>query len=279
MQLRKAALRPSAGSGKTRRNFPLDGVALLWQRRTKMSGTQRQFFLTSAERSTCGRAKKQFPISHPVLSGFIILCAACSNGLYAQQFKVAGSEYRGFHVEYREVRNDPELARIQIAMNKQIDMVLEVGLSHTIVKSMRGVQIEVRAGKESWAGHYAGTSKSVSLTSRFLMHPGKPALLHEFLHAYHDQVLPGGFKNKQILAYFERAKELKVYDASSHMMANQKEYFASAGTAYLFGVTELEPFNRAKVQQKQPYFYKYMQSLFGPEAGKYNGTLEECKVK
>lgn len=185
-----------------------------------------------------------------------------------------GAEYRGFRVDYREVRGTPNLETLRAAMNKQIDMVLAVGLPEKILNFFETVPINVHLGKESSAGHYTGKKKEVEITSEFLERGHKPALLHELLHAYHHQVLPAGFNNRQVLAYFNKAKELHAYDPTSHMMANDKEYFASTATAYLYGVTQLEPFTREKVQKSQPYFYRYLESLFGPGTGKYNGTIE-----
>jgi len=86
--------------------------------------------------------------------------------------------------------------------------------------------------------------------------------------------MAGGFKNRDVLMYYERAKASEKYSPSSHMMANVKEYFACAGTAYLFGVTAQEPFTRDKVKSSQPQFYQFMTSLFGPNAGQYQGSLE-----
>src|SRR5579859_7075596 len=201
----------------------------------------------------------------------VFVVVACSSGMDSNLY---GAEYRGFQVDYSEVRENPNFGTLRSAMNKQIDMVLDVGVPIRMLNFFQHVPITVRAGKESFAGHYTGKTKAVELTSGFLSTGHKPALLHELLHAYHHQVMPGGFNNPQVLAYFNKAKELHVYDLNSHMMANAKEYFASTGTAYLYGVTELEPFTREKVQKSQPYFSKYLESLFGPQAGKYNGIIE-----
>jgi hypothetical protein len=39
---------------------------------------------------------------------------------------------------------------------------------------------------------YSGSTKNVLLTSASYS-PEKPVILHELMHAYHDQKLPGGF--------------------------------------------------------------------------------------
>lgn len=184
--------------------------------------------------------------------------------------------YKGFRVNYAQVENDPKIELIKAAMNRQIDMVLEVGLPDKILSFFRRVPITVLSGKQNFGGRYIpNVPKHIEIPAQFLVSGRKPSLLHEFLHSYHDQLIPEGFGNPKIVAYYNRAIQLKVYDATSHMMANAKEYFASAGTAYLFGVTELEPYTREKVKSGQPFFYKYLQDLFGPDAGNYNGSLDE----
>ena len=206
------------------------------------------------------------------VKSFVIFLAAAL--LSDMDSKLDGGDYRGFQVNYNEVQDAQNFESLRSAMNKQIDMVLAVGVPDRLRNFFQRVPIKVRAGKESWGGHYTGKSKAVELTSGFLSSGHKPALLHELLHAYHHQVLPGGFNNRQVLAYYNRAKELQAYDPNSHMMANVLEYFASTATAYLYGVTQLEPFTREKVQKGQPYYYRYLESLFGPQAGKYNGTID-----
>jgi hypothetical protein len=194
----------------------------------------------------------------------------------AQSVRNESGASSGFQVNYRLVKESPQFELIKAAMDRQIMMVTEVDLPRPILMFFKRVPITIEPGKPSYAGQYLGkTDKHVDISENFLLCGRKPALLHELLHAYHDQKLPQGFHNRQIKEFFEKAQELGVYNPQSHMMANQKEYFASAGTAYLFGVTALEPFTREKIQKNQPVFYRYLQNLFGPETGKYKGDLKE----
>lgn len=97
-----------------------------------------------------------------------------------------------------------------------------------------------------------------------------PILLHELLHAYHNVVIPEGFKNPTILAYYQDAKG--VYPASAYVMKNEKEFFAVTGSVFLYGKTNVwqftgeagkEPFTRSMFKQKQPDYYRYLVWLFG----------------
>ena len=205
----------------------------------------------------------------------LALMTHCLFSLNAQTVEHKAGANNGFRVDYTEVKDNPEFSLIKAAMDRQIQMVTEVGLSDRILTFFRHVPVRIVAGKQNFAGAYFGKTKEIQISGNLLLRLRKPTLLHEFLHAYHDQKLQDGVKNRQVIAYYDRAKQLSAYDPNSHMMAKKSEFFASAGTAYLFGVTALEPYTRAKVQKNQPAFYKYLQGLFGPEAGNYKGSLNE----
>ncbi len=89
----------------------------------------------------------------------------------------------------------------------------------------------------------------------------RPAMLHELLHAYHNLVLPRGFKNPGILLHYGRAKEGKLYPDDSYFMANAKEYFAVTASVFLTGKDG--PLARSLIKEKQPDYYKYLVYLFG----------------
>jgi len=80
-------------------------------------------------------------------------------------------------------------------------------------------------------------------------------VLHEFAHAYHDQVL--GYDYSPIREAYEHAKEKKLYDdvlringhhERAYCMNNDQEYFAEASEAY-FGTNDFYPFVRAELQE------------------------------
>ena len=131
----------------------------------------------------------------------------------------------------------------------------------------------VPAGTIRSPGHYAGRLRGVQVASSIMAEGHKPILLHELLHAYHDQRIKEGFRNPDIIKYFDRAKTIAAYAPRSHMMQNAGEFFACAATTYLFGVTAQEPFQRRKVKDSQPELFAYLQALFGPTAGRYAGSL------
>jgi hypothetical protein len=204
-----------------------------------------------------------------------------SLGLAVMAFPVGlhGEEaprYRGFIIDDSRVRTMTSLEAIRTATKEQIDIVFAVGVPAEMLKFFQSVPFEVVPPGVIAPGNpglYWPKIKTIRVTAVVVVAGHKPILLHELLHAYHDQMIPGGFDNSDIARFFERAKTIPAYEAHSHMMLNDREYFACAGTAYLFGVTAQEPFQREKVRINQPAFYDYLKNLFGPTAGEYHGSL------
>jgi hypothetical protein len=205
-----------------------------------------------------------------------VLVLGCSLPLCAATATVL--EYRGFTIDESQVRTRPDLAGLRTAAKEQIDLVLAVGLPPEVIAFFQGIPfalVPAEAIRGSTPGVY--DNRRVRVSDNMIRAGRKPVLLHEFMHAYHDQKLPQGTKNPDILAFFARAKSLGAYQAKSHMMENQGEFFACSATTYLFGVTAQEPFKRDKVRTTQPDLYAYLEKLFGPTTGAYAGVLPPAR--
>jgi len=189
----------------------------------------------------------------------------------------AAQTYRGFTIDESAVRDQPDLTAILSATREQIDLVHAVGAPAEVLTFFASVKFDLVPAdtfKSPTPGRYTGrTARSVQVSAAILSTGHKPVLLHELLHAYHDQRIEHGFDNPAILELYGKARSIPAFAAKSHMMSNEKEYFACAATAYLFGVTAQEPFSRGKIRENQPELYGYLQKLFGRDAGRYEGSL------
>ena len=99
-------------------------------------------------------------------------------------------------------------------------------------------------------------------------------LLHELAHAYHDQVLEGGFQNAELKRAYERARDSGSYDSvprfdgnktiedKAYGMNNQMEYFAESTEAY-FGKNDFFPFNREELKKHDPSMCDLVGALWG----------------
>ena len=89
-------------------------------------------------------------------------------------------------------------------------------------------------------------------------------LLHEFLHAYHRQVL--GMPTPAVGRALQEALREGTYPADykgSYFLSNGAEYFAVIGEIYLAGTSFRPPYSCKNVQKAQPEFISYLASLFG----------------
>lgn len=111
--------------------------------------------------------------------------------------------------------------------------------------------------------------------------PGRAAmvLLHEMIHAWHDQVL--GFDDERIIAAFKKSRDSGVYDkvvrdrhvkVKHYALTNHKEWFAEISETYLW-VNDYYPFNRAELKIVDPQAYRLMEAIWG----KRTPTEEELR--
>jgi hypothetical protein len=213
----------------------------------------------------------------PILCGCLAFAALLTGPVRADH------SYRGFAIDESAVQGLPDLTALISATREQVDMVHAVELPAEVLGFFQGVKFRlVPAGtfKAPTPGRYTGRGdRSVEVSAGLVRIGHKPVLLHELLHAYHDQRIDGGFRNAAILRLFKAAQSIPGFAARSHMMANEKEYFACTATTFLFGETAQEPFRREKLSQLQPACMDYLKTLFGPDAGRYEGSLSRAPQK
>ena len=110
------------------------------------------------------------------------------------------------------------------------DWLVENGLDPRLVK-----HVHLPSAKELYNPHM------------WAKHPY--VVLHEIAHAYHNQMLQGGFDNPEILAVYNKAKESGKYEkvllytgkkVRHYGMNNQMEYFSESTESY-FGVNDFYP--------------------------------------
>jgi len=92
----------------------------------------------------------------------------------------------------------------------------------------------------------------------------EPVLLHEFLHVFHSRLMPEGYDNLGVKAFYAQAKSKNLFPKESYTIFNHKEFFAVTGSIFLAGKdTVHEPFTRAGLKEKMPDYYKYLVGVFG----------------
>jgi hypothetical protein len=168
-------------------------------------------------------------------------------------------DYHGWHVDLTNAKGAEPDRKMVGAVKRQLDIVEHVNLKPQVLQFMRTIKIWANPANAKFGpGHY-GHSTGIDLRVKRL-DPHKPIILHELLHAYNDQVLPGGFRNPEIMKFFQRGK--KDWPAGSYMLSNNREFFAVTASVYLFGDIVRPPYSRAQLRAKQPVYYKWLAKLF-----------------
>lgn len=105
-------------------------------------------------------------------------------------------------------------------------------------------------------------------------------LLHELLHAYHARLLPDGYANKGVIAYYVLAKSKDLLPRESYAMKNPMEFFAVTASIFLAGKSEFhDPKSREALKEKLPDYYKYLVGVFGfdPDPAAPSGPVASLK--
>jgi hypothetical protein len=173
--------------------------------------------------------------------------------------------YRGFAVDATEVRGVPRYNAIMTSIVHQIDIVADCGAKPEILQFFRSQTVFVKhapPGGGSGGGHFNSNSPGITLSDT-VAEPQKPILLHELLHAYHFRVMPGAFRNSEVLTYFNRAHNIGAYQADAYVLKNAQEFFAVTASLYLWGNVDRPPATRANLKAAQPVYYAWLGRQFG----------------
>ena len=166
--------------------------------------------------------------------------------------------YHGFRIDVGGIEGVMDPTSATQSVEHQIDIVDRAGLSSSMLSLFRHYPIRVSA---SFAGgsHYIGGPQVV--LGGASANDERPVLLHEYMHVLHANRL--GWRNATILRFYEEARSRGLYDQSSYMMSNHREFFAVTASCFLNGTVAREPYTREAIREKQPDLYAYLAHLFG----------------
>jgi hypothetical protein len=172
-------------------------------------------------------------------------------------------EYRGYKIEVSKGKHRPKYKAFVTSIKHQIDIVENVKLKPYIKQYFRNKRIMVRPniksrGRFKW-GESAVLLKPVPFPKE------KPILLHEFLHAYHNEMMPQGRHNADIIRYFQAALKNQLYPEGAYLLLDHAEFFAVTGATFLHGTTNTPPYTREAIQDLQPDYYQFLTTVFNVE--------------
>jgi hypothetical protein len=173
--------------------------------------------------------------------------------------------FRGMAVDVSSIQALPNRDAILESLRGQftnIDAAVTDPVLKAFLQSVPLVMSPNPSGSDNAA--YNNFTKSVLLTTASYS-PEKPVILHELMHAYHDQKLADGFRNADIQRLYQQARTSGQFPVGSYMLGNPSEYFAMMASVYLHGTAARDPFTREAIKQKQPDCYDWLVKEFGPK--------------
>lgn len=169
--------------------------------------------------------------------------------------------YRGFKIDATQILDSPRYAAIMASMPRQIDIVMASGVRPEVLRFFQSETIVLRYGLRGQSGHFDPHVPGVSIEDT-VADPERPIVLHELLHAYHWYVIPGGFRNPDILTFYRRAVDNRIYRDGAYVSKNVQEYFAVTASLYLWGHVARPPFTRENLRARQPFYYQWLARFF-----------------
>lgn len=171
--------------------------------------------------------------------------------------------YKGARIDVTSIQSRPDRDAIIDSIRDQIDLV-DADIMDPRLRDFFFAVPLVAAENISGIDNatYTTQTRQVTLTSASFSRD-KPILLHELMHAYHDQKLPGGFANAQMRTFFEQARASGRFPAGAYMLSSVAEYFAMMASVYVHGTAARDPFMRAAIREKQPEMYDWLVKEFG----------------
>lgn len=189
--------------------------------------------------------------------------AALAGPVWAQaSAQPAGVTHHGFFINLTRIQAREGRETSLAAVKRQIHLVESVGLAPEVVAFFRTVPILLLPDATGTPGLYSKTNKRVALKYLDLA-PDKPILLHEFLHAYHDQILADGNQNADVRHFYEMALQRHRMSRSEYFLSNEKEFFAVTASIYLHGPIKRAPYDRQTIRAAQPLYWKFLEGQFG----------------
>jgi hypothetical protein len=172
------------------------------------------------------------------------------------------ASYRGFTVDVSTIAGTPNYNAVIASVAHQIDIVADCGAKPEIIRFFQSQVIILAPPTAQGPGHFSAKQPGITI-SNVALAPQKPILLHELLHAYHFHVLPGAFRNADVLTYYNRARRGRRYQPDAYVLKNVQEFFAVTASLYLWGSVDRPPSTRERLKTAQPAYYAWLGQLFG----------------
>lgn len=165
------------------------------------------------------------------------------------------TSYRGHVIDWQGKMGS---ADIVTSIERQIDLVESVQVSPEVMAFFRAQRIFINDDPEeiSRAGRRTFLARRV--------HPAdNPVLLHELIHRWTYERIPGGVNNPDLLRFYQAAKASGMFPAKAYMLSNPNEFLAMTASTVIHGRASRPPFTRDNVRTRLPELYAFIVRTFG----------------
>jgi hypothetical protein len=162
----------------------------------------------------------------------------------------------GFVVDWQGGEQTPEVAA---SLAAQIALVERLKVSDAAMAYFRAQVITV---DRAMGTHTRAGPRGIFFERRAVP-PDNPVLLHEIIHRWQLERMPGGKQNPDVLRFYQHARASGLYPPDAYMLSNPFEFFAMTASAVLHGRTARPPFERENVRRKSPELYRFIVREFG----------------
>jgi hypothetical protein len=168
-------------------------------------------------------------------------------------FPSAHETYGGFGIDF-SLAPEATRAAALASLRAQIDLVNSLKIRPDILDWFRSMPLVV---DPSITG--PGEFRSGRLALKDVETPAdNPLLLHELLHGWHFQKMPGRRRNTEILAFYDQARASGAFPARSYMLSNVVEFFAMTASVALWGRVARPPRTRERLREVMPVYYDWL---------------------
>ncbi len=170
-----------------------------------------------------------------------------------------GAADSGFRIDWQGGERTPAVAA---SLARQIEIVEKVRVSDRVRDffAAQVITVDREAGTKTRAGPRG------IFFARTPVPADEPVLLHELIHRWQLERMPGGQANADVHRFYDQARASGLYPAQSYMLSNAFEFFAMTASAVLYGTLARPPFRRENVRRKSPELYAFITREFGFEA-------------
>jgi hypothetical protein len=179
---------------------------------------------------------------------------ACAPLATAAQAPVETS-YRGYVIDWQGSIASPEIVK---SIEQQIDLVEAVKVSPEVMAFFRAQRILINEDPEE--GSRAGMR---TFLARRVYPADNPVLLHELIHRWTFDRIPGRAQNPELVRLYEAAKARGDWPASAYLYKNPNEFLAMTASTVIHGRAARPPFTRDTVRTKLPDVYAFIVRTFG----------------